>query len=80
MDRGVWWSTVHRVAESDMTEHTHARMHPVIKVTFGKSPSGRVQRRDGMRRAGAGRQGRKELTAVGVERTVWALQDLAIGC
>ena len=23
MDRGVWWATVHGVAESDMTEHTH---------------------------------------------------------
>ena len=22
MDRGVWWATVHRVAESDMTEAT----------------------------------------------------------
>ena len=23
MDRGVWWATVHVVAELDMTEHTH---------------------------------------------------------
>ena len=23
MDRGAWWATVHRVAESDMTEHKH---------------------------------------------------------
>ena len=23
MDRGAWWVTVHGVAESDMTEHTH---------------------------------------------------------
>ena len=22
VDRGAWWATVHRVAESDMTEHT----------------------------------------------------------
>ena len=36
MDRGVWWSTVHRVAESDMTEHTHARMHPGLKLHLGK--------------------------------------------
>ena len=32
MDRGAWWATVHRVAESDMTEqlthtHTHAHTH-----------------------------------------------------
>ena len=38
MDRGVWWSIVHGVTESDMTEHTHAHMHPVIKVTFWKNP------------------------------------------
>ena len=23
MDRGAWWATVHRVAKSGMTEHTH---------------------------------------------------------
>ena len=23
MDRGTWWATVHGVAESNMTEHTH---------------------------------------------------------
>ena len=23
MDRGAWWATIHRVAESNMTEHTH---------------------------------------------------------
>ena len=23
MDREVWWATVHRVTESDTTEHTH---------------------------------------------------------
>ena len=23
MDRGAWWATVRRVAESDMTEHGH---------------------------------------------------------
>ena len=23
MDRGAWWAIVLRVAESDMTEHTH---------------------------------------------------------
>ena len=22
VDRGAWWATVHRVAESDMTEHS----------------------------------------------------------
>ena len=36
MDRGVWLATVHRVAESDMTEHTHARMHPGLKLHLGK--------------------------------------------
>ena len=23
MDRGAWWATVHKFAESDMTAHTH---------------------------------------------------------
>ena len=23
MDRGIWWVTVHAVAESDMTKHNH---------------------------------------------------------
>ena len=27
MDRGAWWATVHRVAESDMTEHTLTYTH-----------------------------------------------------
>ena len=27
MDRGAWWATVHRVAESDMTEYTHTHTH-----------------------------------------------------
>ena len=25
VDRGAWWATVHRVAESDTTEHAHTR-------------------------------------------------------
>ena len=25
MDRGVWWATVHGVAELDMSMHTHAQ-------------------------------------------------------
>jgi len=27
MDRGAWQATVFRVAESDMTEHTHTHTH-----------------------------------------------------
>ena len=34
MDRGAWWATVHRVAESDITEH-HAHTHAQSKVGEG---------------------------------------------
>ena len=27
MDREAWWSTVHEITKSDMTEHTHAHTH-----------------------------------------------------
>ena len=32
MGRGTWWATVHRVTESDMTEHTHACTHTSCHV------------------------------------------------
>ena len=34
MDRGAWWATVYRVAESDMTEatkHTHTHTHTITE-------------------------------------------------
>ena len=34
MDRGAWWATVHRLAESDTTEateHAHARTHTHVR-------------------------------------------------
>ena len=40
MDRGVWWATVHGVAESDMTEHarththTHTHRNDNRRITF----------------------------------------------
>ena len=27
MDRGSWWATVHGIAESNVTEHTHTHTH-----------------------------------------------------
>ena len=35
MDRGAWWATVHRVAESnttEVTEHTHAYLYNTIQI------------------------------------------------
>ena len=32
MDRGAWRATVHGVAESDMTEHTHT--HKLIRYLY----------------------------------------------
>ena len=34
MDRGAWKATVHAIAESDMTEHTHSK-HIITIAIFG---------------------------------------------
>ena len=31
VDRGAWWATVHRVAESDTTDHVHTHTHTHTK-------------------------------------------------
>ena len=39
MDRGAWWATVHRVAQSDTTEaiqHTCTHTVPEIQLVFIK--------------------------------------------
>ena len=33
MDRGVWWTAIHEVAESDMTEHAHITIHQIYFIT-----------------------------------------------
>ena len=30
LDRGIWWTTVHGITESDMTEHTHCILLPSL--------------------------------------------------
>ena len=34
MDRGAWWAVVHRVAESDTTEHAHTFTHVQRKLQW----------------------------------------------
>ena len=37
MDRGAWWATVHRIAESDTTEVTeHKRTQMLLELSYGK--------------------------------------------
>ena len=36
MAREAWWSTVHGVAELDVTEHTHTQIVMMGKVFFYK--------------------------------------------
>ena len=39
MDRAAWWTAVHGVAESDMTEETeHARIHVPMGSSLDSSP------------------------------------------
>ena len=36
MDRGGWWATVHRIAESDTTEVTEHKCTQVLRTTLWK--------------------------------------------
>ena len=37
MDREAWWATIHRVAESDMTEVTEQAAQPLQSANKGTS-------------------------------------------
>ena len=40
MDRGAWWATVHRVANSHVTDMTETTLQACIKGTISVSPKG----------------------------------------
>ena len=37
MDRGAWQATVHKVTESDTTEHAHTAAFPIKKAEYQRT-------------------------------------------